>query len=74
MLLTEKRRPREKGFHRSKENTAMGPMGMLYWFAVWVFMIGAFVGAWSFIVKGCEAMDIAHPPEGEEPAADHGHH
>lgn len=59
------------GRHQAGENFAVG---MLYWFAVWIFMLLAFGGAWSFIVKGCEAMDQAHPPEGEEPAASHGHH
>jgi hypothetical protein len=49
-------------------------MNAFYWILVWIFMMAAFSGAWSFIVKGCEALDAAHPPEGEEPSAGHGHH
>jgi hypothetical protein len=29
-------------------------------------MITAFTAAWTFIVKGCEALDEAHPPDVEE--------
>lgn len=49
-------------------------MGIFYWMLVWIFMIGAFMGAWSFIVKGCEALDDAQPPEeeaGTSPGASH---
>ena len=32
-------------------------MSIWYWFAVWIMMALAFVTAWMFIVKGCEAID-----------------
>jgi hypothetical protein len=36
-----------------------------FWILVWIMMALAFTTAWSFIVKGCEAMDKRHPPEDE---------
>ena len=41
---------------------------MFYWVLVWVMMMLAFGTAWTFIVKGCEAVD------GDEFAGDHKHH
>lgn len=41
-------------------------MQALYWVGVWLLMLTAFTAAWTFIVKGCEALDNAHPPEGEQ--------
>ena len=32
-------------------------MGILFWLTVWVMMALAFGTAWTFIVKGCEAID-----------------
>ena len=44
----------------------------LYWPLVWVTMILAFIGAWIFLVKGCEFLDATNPPE-HETEADAGH-
>jgi hypothetical protein len=32
-------------------------MNILFWLAVWIMMALAFGTAWTFIVKGCEAID-----------------
>lgn len=39
-------------------------MGAIYWILLWLMMAAAFTTAWTFIVKGCEAMDEKHPPPG----------
>jgi hypothetical protein len=40
-------------------------MQVLYWIVIWVLMIVAFTAAWTFIVKGCEALDRSNPPDEE---------
>ena len=44
-------------------------MGIFFWILVWIFMISAFTGAWTFIVKGCEALDEANMTDEEKAAA-----
>jgi len=46
-------------------------MGAYYWVAVWIMMLLAFGTAWTFIVKGCEAMDTSNPPDHESPTSEH---
>ena len=43
-------------------------MGILFWIAVWVMMLLAFGTAWTFIVKGCEAIDEDETTDPQTPA------
>jgi hypothetical protein len=43
-------------------------METAFWISVWVMMALAFTTAWAFIVKGCEAMDVANAAVEEEAA------
>lgn len=42
---------------------------LLFWFGVWFMMLAAFTTAWTFIVKGCEAID--ENEAGDIPAEEH---
>ncbi len=35
----------------------------MFWPITWLVMACAFICAWGFIVKGCEAMDERNPPK-----------